>query len=789
LTWSVPAPQGCGLGSHLRAAANGDALLACVPDSSYNVHVLRVSAQGTPVYSRTITSVIAADVQALADSSELALAQHTILLDSNGSPILDANGNPIGSNAVEFDHFGATGAAASAPQIAGIVALGGEVVVSAFGPDGSTYLAVDALDHAHHELARLAADGHVLWRRTLSEGIGNDYYAPVLAVTASRLGLVSESGVDYYAIADGASLGTTPFSDNGGQGPPTQGPIARVLDDGALMVFYDGDTEHQVLLSANGNVLHDAAASYTSRIGNINGSGAGLFASDPNFLRVARDGTSQYIPLPATSGEIQRAYLADDGSALLFGTTSDASILTRIAADNTTLWTHTIAAPAPAPDERYNSASGFVVRGDYAYLVLGRDYGTEATPLMFTYTVGKVALGDGSVVWSAPFASDGSAFPFVLPDASGQRLLIVAGSPPDRIRTQVLNAANGAIVDDRMDDCNADSCGLVAAAIGGDGALRAVLGAANGNDGHVQRVLSRAAPFDATPIRVDQDGIAGAWYASYESGQGFTLDYIANAKTIFMPWFTYSLDEGNTPAGLTWYTLQGTVADSASSADLAIGAVDPGAFNSGAVGIHQVGSAQLRFSDCMNGTLSYRFDAGVNNGAAGQISLTRLTPSSSSCILANGSITPAQAANAPAQGFDTRQSGSWFDPSTSGQGVEITVLPAGNGSNGLLFAAWFTFDPAGSSDEDTHRHWFTLQGDLAQASSGRATVSILRTIGGSFDGTPTGNTVRVGQATLTFSACDRAQLDYQFDASDVAHAFSGLSGSINLVKINGCSAP
>jgi hypothetical protein len=293
-------------------------------------------------------------------------------------------------------------------------------------------------------------------------------------------------------------------------------------------------------------------------------------------------------------------------------------------------------------------------------------------------------------------------------------------------------------------------------------------------------------------IRLDQPGLDGAWYAPYESGQGFTLDYIAGAQTLFMPWFTYAPGNENgfqtvpDPAGLAWYALYGTIAPGATSADLKIEAAEQGVFAAGIVGTHDVGTAHLSFSDCASGSLFYQFNGGTNNGAGGLITLTRLSPSTSPCVLANGS-TPAQFSNPPVQGFDARQSGSWFDPATSGQGMELTIIPANENYAGLVFAAWFTFDPAGAMGDAAHQHWFTLEGDLAAASNGTVSVRIMRTLGGTFDAIATQNTLQVGHATLTMQGCDKARFDYQFDDSDVAHAFSGITGTMNLVKISGCA--
>jgi hypothetical protein len=287
-------------------------------------------------------------------------------------------------------------------------------------------------------------------------------------------------------------------------------------------------------------------------------------------------------------------------------------------------------------------------------------------------------------------------------------------------------------------------------------------------------------------IRLDQAGIGGAWYPAYAAGQGFTLDYIAGANTIFMPWFTYASDSSGV-AGLRWFALQGSVVPGATSADLVIARTDPGSFNTGIVAGETVGTAKLSFSDCANGELRYKFDPATNLSSEGIIALTRLTPSTAPCTLDDGSTTPAQNANPSAQGFDARQNGSWYDPATGGQGLEMTIIPAGNGSTGIVFVAWFTFDPDGKSDDTLHQHWFTLQGDLSAATNGRVSLPIYRIIGGSFNGAPTQNFSRVGNATLTMQACDKAQLDYQFDVSEVAHTFAGLAGTSHLIKIGGCS--
>jgi hypothetical protein len=341
-------------------------------------------------------------------------------------------------------------------------------------------------------------------------------------------------------------------------------------------------------------------------------------------------------------------------------------------------------------------------------------------------------------------------------------------------------------------------CGLASAALSADDTLRIFVGSGSSTGPASGRLYAlRNASAAPAPVRLDQPGVSGAWYPAYSGGQGFMLDYIRSAYTLFMPWFTFAQTQAspppllgiNDPSGLAWYGLQGNVGADARSVDLVIAVTDAGSFNNGTVAGRAVGTAHLSLNDCSNATLYYQFDAHTNGGAGGLISLTRLTPSTSPCVLADRTVTPAQNTNPPAQGFDARQSGSWFDPATAGQGFEMTIIPPGNGSNGLVFAAWFTFDPEGHSDDPVHQHWFTLQGDLSTATEGKIMLPIYRIIGGPFDGAATQNFSQVGHATLTMQACDTAQLDYQFDTTEVAHAFSGLAGTSHLVKIGGCSAP
>ena len=133
------------------------------------------------------------------------------------------------------------------------------------------------------------------------------------------------------------------------------------------------------------------------------------------------------------------------------------------------------------------------------------------------------------------------------------------------------------------------------------------------------------------------------------------------------------------------------------------------------------------------------------------------------------------------------QSGSWYDPGTSGQGIEFSITPPADRSSGALFGAWFTYDPSGASDDPRNQNWFTLQGDLSGTGAGVATVGIFSTLGGTLDDTPATTTVPVGQATITFSGCQSAVVHYQFDDTSLAHAYRNLSGTLDFIKLGGCT--
>ncbi len=131
-----------------------------------------------------------------------------------------------------------------------------------------------------------------------------------------------------------------------------------------------------------------------------------------------------------------------------------------------------------------------------------------------------------------------------------------------------------------------------------------------------------------------------------------------------------------------------------------------------------------------------------------------------------------------AKAFDADQfalTGSWYNPPTSGQGLEIEVYPdlVGNGKS-LLFGGWFT------DDESGHEQWVTLQGDLSSSHGGSYDLKIGQNSGGNFDAQPITEATQIGTATLTFYDCTHAALVYNFD--------DGRGGTIPYVRLTSPTA-
>jgi hypothetical protein len=284
---------------------------------------------------------------------------------------------------------------------------------------------------------------------------------------------------------------------------------------------------------------------------------------------------------------------------------------------------------------------------------------------------------------------------------------------------------------------------------------------------------------------VDADAITGAWFAPYSNGQGFTARYFPDSGELFMPWFTFSVEGGEEPEEQRWYALFGQIdpeGEPVDEVELSIVQVLGGNFDAPpAVQGNVVGTATLSFLSCFEGVLDYAFDPEVNEGAEGRISMTRLLPLGADCLEYTGEVIEAEVT------YEPLFTGSWYDPETAGQGLELFRVAAAEGVGGLFYGAWFTFAPDPAEPGPEGQRWFTLEGQTI-SSTGALATTILRTTGGSFDD-DTAIAARIGSAVITSESCDELVITYEFLDEESAGEFQDVSGEITLRRLGACPIP
>lgn len=182
----------------------------------------------------------------------------------------------------------------------------------------------------------------------------------------------------------------------------------------------------------------------------------------------------------------------------------------------------------------------------------------------------------------------------------------------------------------------------------------------------------------------------------------------------------------------------------------------------------------------------------LNYASVDQISLPALPSDGATAIDRNGTHVPATPKNfagamvtlmaapppvASAPDLDQHGlTGSWFEPATSGQGIEVEFFPdlVAPGT-AFVQGAWFTFDRAPSGGSDRQR-WYTFSGN-AQRGNANVPVTIFQNVGGNFDAPPVTGAMPVGSGTLAFSQCNAGTFNYTFADG------SGRMGSIPLTRI------
>ncbi len=287
----------------------------------------------------------------------------------------------------------------------------------------------------------------------------------------------------------------------------------------------------------------------------------------------------------------------------------------------------------------------------------------------------------------------------------------------------------------------------------------------------VGKLVSNWSTSQASGVDLDQFGVTGSWYNQPTSGQGFEINVIPDLYgpgqgLFFAGWFTYDV---TAPGGRRWYSVSGQVSSSNPVATLQIYDTEGGIFASPpSVPTHGVlGQAFFSMSDCNTASFQYTFTDG--SGRAGTIPLTRIAPN----------ITCAANGGNAAVSSDYLLSGSWYDPSESGQGILLDINPNINFFGG----AWYTFlrsqngvAVSGPAGQD----WFTFGAtNFINGSSSLTGIPIVESTGGVFNNTTPVTRSQVGTVDITFQSCSSMTWTYTFTSG----ANAGLSGSIPLTRI------
>jgi len=255
--------------------------------------------------------------------------------------------------------------------------------------------------------------------------------------------------------------------------------------------------------------------------------------------------------------------------------------------------------------------------------------------------------------------------------------------------------------------------------------------------------------------------LTGAWYDPDQSGQGFQLTVDPVTASLFGAWYTYDTVAGDTGTQ-RWYSLQATLAPDAITADITIYQNVGGNFaGPPATTATPVGTGTLAFDSCTSGSFAYTLD----DGRQGSIPLRTLF-TQMRCDELNTS--PPQAPG------PTGLSGTWFDASTSGQGMMIdidTMLES-------VFVGWYTYEGGAAAPGPEGQRWFSAQGDYGTQGNPIDLV-LYASSGGTFDGEGTVETVEVGHGVLNFEDCANATIEYAFESGPLA----GTEGSIPLTRL------
>ncbi|WP_223786615.1 FG-GAP-like repeat-containing protein [Marinicella meishanensis] len=204
-------------------------------------------------------------------------------------------------------------------------------------------------------------------------------------------------------------------------------------------------------------------------------------------------------------------------------------------------------------------------------------------------------------------------------------------------KVTVFSGADGSVLQVMQHNLANSQLGFDAVGLGDvnqDGKDDHLLSAANGNVVYV--VAGTVAKPDLQTFAINP-GLSGAWGIEGADSQGLMFDINDQLSFVFGAWFTYADGTASQTtdhaAGVKtigapehlWLTAYGSYEGAQAPLTLALSSdglfVDPSP-----TGLTEVGTAELTFSDCQHGSLTY--DLAIPDGlvASGQLNLFRLTP-------------------------------------------------------------------------------------------------------------------------------------------------------------------
>ncbi len=747
------------------------------------------NALGTPTGGKLVLTSLSPNVA----NTEVALPAsfHARISNSNNATILmtsDAN----------FRAFNASGVEIAKPSMLGKGITYPVILATTIANDGKSFVLQQVYDGQYtNQLQAFDANGAKLWQRSNLDASG-----PRLWANGARICLMGSQVLNNsttlvcFANSTGTELATTVIPDASfiGAFPPKIG--SRLLANGTLRVARITGGSLEVIDIANDNLISKLIIPIANvkSINDIGATGSFLLTAavpgPPNVSEwVALNAMGQIAfrrAIPGNSFGVEFGRMLENDDALLIKSTQNSSAVvfeTTLLSQNGT--------------QRWSVSNARISQDDYpSNLLFDAKNAYLMRRVRGMLRLKALSLNDGTSVWNQELKTDRFSDVDIY-TAANANALSVSVEVPLGVHLSQISSVNGAVLQQRLLDCAAAECGSYATALDSAGNFRSISIAQD--PGRAAIALGRTdTRTSALQVAVDQPGLSGAWYTPQLNGQGFFVEYFPQSKLLFAPWFTFAaVDQQSSGEAadfdsvgtLRWYTLSGVVEPGAKVAQLEIRRNNAGVFDSAPITESTVvGTATLRAQDCNRATLEFEFINSEALGKYGVLPLERLTGGSAPCQLSNGQTQPGRDSRPAFGGFDGRQSGSWYQPTTSGQGLMMTVQPATASAPGFFFGGWFTYD-AGKPNDPTSKHWLTLSGEIpVNAQPGVVPVAIYRTLGGQLSAVPTQNNTIVGHGTVTFSGCDVAVLRYQFDDAPIVGAFKARSGQINLSRLGACPA-